>query len=174
VFLLIEKSTLAKPGPLKMLRPLLPNVPFAGGVNVPTIVEFAGETEIVIEIIERVRKSGLQDENRIHLVALQQLRETFAPGNFIRRGERETMTNIEIAVSAFRPHVQAVLRAEVPVAAGFIPAVTSPRVTRGETPQEINSNVRRSLSSPLRPPVFVRGEANRSGAASRLQVRRVT
>src|SRR5271155_2351935 len=88
--------------------------------DIPTVIKFAGEAEIIIEIIEAVRKAAFEDHDGVQLPAFQKLGKTLAAGNCVGGGKRETVAEIEVAVAAFGANVETVLCAEMAIAAGFV------------------------------------------------------
>ena len=77
--------------------------------NIPAIVELPGKTDVVVEIIERIRHAGFEDDDGVQLPAFEKLPETLASRNGIGDGERETVAYIVVAVTAFPGNIQAVL-----------------------------------------------------------------
>ena len=88
--------------------------------NVPAIVELTGEADVVIEIIERIRHAGFQDDDGVDLPAFQKLGKTLTSRNGVGEGKRETVAYIVVAVAALPCRIQTVLDVEMPIAGGFI------------------------------------------------------
>ena len=88
--------------------------------DVPSIVEFTREAEVVIEIIEAERKAAFDNYDRVQLPAFQELSKTLATRDGVRGGKREAVAKVEIAVAAFGSNVETVLGAEMAIAAGLV------------------------------------------------------
>src|ERR1700733_56107 len=78
--------------------------------DIPTIVKFSGQADVIAEIPQRIRLSAFQCDDTRYLPALQQLQRRSPTRYFISHRQRETVSYVEIAVPSLRLVIQAVLR----------------------------------------------------------------